>query len=178
MTGFRIKLGGAQEYFGVTPDLSTFGKAVGGGVPLAGYGGRSDIMELVSQKKCVEGGTYNTNSLAVAAGLVTLSELEKKGTYERLTNLGKRLMTGMREMAERYTIPLEVQGPGPMFGIRFATKNAVDARTALESHYPGIYPGFRRLLLEGGVHIFPTEKGEITKITPKLGAHFHLIFNQ
>lgn len=160
ITGFRCSLGGAQKYFGVTPDISTFGKAVGGGVPLGGYGGKKEIMDLVAKKKCVEGGTYNANSLAVSAGLAVLSELEKEGTYERLTDLGKKLMKGMKELAEKHNIPLEVQGTGPMFGIRFATGKAIDARSALESHYPGIYPKFRRLLLDKGIHIFPTEKGE------------------
>jgi len=160
ITGFRVALGGAQEYFGITPDISTFGKAVGGGVPLGGYGGRKDIMELVAKKKCVEGGTYNTNSLAVSAGLAVLSELEKKGTYENLNNLGKGLMNGMRKLTEQYNIPLEVQGPGEMFGIRFSGEKATDAREAVETSHSGIYPKFRRLLLEKGVHIFPTEKGE------------------
>jgi len=160
ITGFRVALGGAQEYFGITPDISTFGKAVGGGVPLGGYGGRKNIMELVAKKKCVEGGTFNTNSLEVSAGLAVLSELEKEETYENLTNLGKRLMNGMKNLAEKYNIPLEVNGPGAMFGIRFATEKATDAREAIETSHPGIYPKFRRLLLESGVHIFPTEKGE------------------
>lgn len=160
ITGFRLALGGAQEYFGVMPDISVFGKAIGGGIPLSLYGGRRDIMELVAQKKCVEGGTHNANSLAVAAGLAVLSELETKGIYKRMTEIGKKLMNGIAEMAKRYIIPLEIQGPGPMFGIRFATKKAEDARSALEFHCSGIYPKFRRFLLDGGIHIFPTEKGE------------------
>jgi len=157
---FRVALGGAQEYFRVTPDISTFGKAVGGGVPLAGYGGRREIMELVAKKKCVEAGTFNTNSLQIAAGLATLSELEREGTYERMTKLGKKLSSEMKNIADRFNIPFQVQGPGPMFGIRFAEKEAKDAREAVESRYAGLYPKFRFFLLERGVHIFPTEKGE------------------
>lgn len=160
ITGFRIALGGAQEYFGVTPDISTFGKAVGGGVPLGGYGGRKEIMDFVAQKKCVEAGTFNTNSLEIAAGLACVSELEKGGTYERLTKLGKRLSTEMKKIADRLNIPFQIQGPGPMFGIRFAREKAMDARDAVESRYAGLYPKFRSLLLEKGVHTFPTEKGE------------------
>ncbi len=161
ITGFRIALGGAQEYFDITPDLSVFAKGVGGGIPIGGYGGRKDIMEFVAKKKCVEAGTYNTNPLSVACTLAVVTYLEKNREkfYIHLTSYGKKLSQEMKRLADKYGIPFRVEGPGPMFGVGFRDFDIFDLRDALKPH-PDLYPEFRRMLLEMGIHIFPTEKGE------------------
>ena len=162
ITGHRIALGGAQEYYGVMPDLAVFAKALGGGYPIVSWGGRKDIMDLVAQKKTVHAGTFNANPLCASAALATLTELQKggKALYERLTGMGRKLMAGIAELARKADYQVRLQGPGPMFGLSFRDPG-LEMTNFRDSFAvaPDLYPRFRRALLEEGVHIFPSEKG-------------------
>lgn len=114
LTGFRLAYGGAQEYYGITPDLTTFGKIAGGGLPLGGFGAREEIMNVLSPKRrawqegCFHAGTYNAHPLSVAAGLKTLSILKEENPYPRLNKLAKALFRGLKEEAEDYGIAVQV----------------------------------------------------------------------
>ena len=117
ITGFRLAPGGAQEYFGVTPDLAVFGKAIAGGLPLACLAGRAEVMDAISRGEVGHAGTFNSNPLAIAAAAATLRELTKDGStaYTRLAATGKRLMDGLRAVAQDADLPLLVDGPGHIF---------------------------------------------------------------
>src|SRR5436190_7333201 len=117
ITGFRLGPGGAQERFGVTPDLAVFGKAIAGGLPLACLAGRADVMDAISRGEVAHAGTFNSNPIAIAAAAATLRELTSDGgaAYRRLAATGERLMTGLRAAASAAGVPLLVDGPGAVF---------------------------------------------------------------
>ena len=117
-TGFRLAFGGAMEYYGVTPDIAIFAKAIANGFPLSAVAGKKDIMETAKQK-ILFGGTYNSNPVSIAASLATLNELEKRDVYPRLYRLSEKLFKGINEALSRNGIPGVVQGPGPLFDIFF-----------------------------------------------------------
>lgn len=120
MTGFRLALGGAQERFGVTPDMTTLGKIVGGGMPLGAYGGRADIMDnVLPAGKVFQAGTLSGNPVAVAAGSATLDVLAKDPPYEKLESLGQRLADGLDAAAARHGIDHQVQRVGSMLTLFF-----------------------------------------------------------
>jgi glutamate-1-semialdehyde 2,1-aminomutase len=137
VTGFRLAYGGAQEYYGVVPDLATFGKVLAGGFPLGAVGGRAEIMRHFDP--ALEGtpdyvwqtGTLNGNPVAAAAGLATLAELRTPGTYERLHRTGTRLRDGLAAAAQRHALPARVTGEPPVFDILFTDRDVVDYRTTL-----------------------------------------------
>ncbi|MEM6469743.1 MAG: glutamate-1-semialdehyde 2,1-aminomutase [Planctomycetota bacterium] len=120
MTGFRLALGGAQERFGVVPDMTTLGKIVGGGLPLGAYGGRADIMDhVLPAGKVFQAGTLSGNPVAVAAGSATLQTLAEDPPYEHLDVMGDRLADGLREAASRHGIAHQVQHVGSMLTLFF-----------------------------------------------------------
>ncbi len=120
MTGFRLAYGGAQELHGVTPDLTTLGKIVGGGLPLGAYGGRADLMDQVLPAgKVFQAGTLSGNPLAVAAGSATLAELKEHSPYAGLDRRGRRLELGLRAAAEAAGLPVWVARVGSMLTIFF-----------------------------------------------------------
>jgi len=121
MTGFRVAKGGAQALFGITPDLTTLGKIVGGGMPAAAFGGRADIMADISPDGPVyQAGTLSGNPLAMAAGLATLKALEAPGFYDALGEKTRRLADGLKSIAEQHNVALAVQSLGGMFGLVFS----------------------------------------------------------
>lgn len=121
ITGFRLSYGGAQNYYGVIPDLTCLGKVIGGGFPLAAYGGRREIMEEVSPLGPVyQAGTLAGNPIAVTAGLATLELLEKGGVYEELEKKGEFLRQGFSRLAQRYRVPLQITGVGSLTGLFFS----------------------------------------------------------
>jgi glutamate-1-semialdehyde 2,1-aminomutase len=121
MTGFRVGLKSAQGLFGITPDLSTFGKVIGGGMPLGAFGGRRDIMEQIAPLGPVyQAGTLSGNPVAVAAGLAQLKLIQAPGFYERLTALTQRLCAGLVDAAKQHGVAFAAQHIGGMFGLYFA----------------------------------------------------------
>ncbi len=128
VTGFRLAYGGAQEYYGVVPDLASYAKAIGGGYPLAAVCGRRDIMELTDPQGrprgsySVLGGTLSGNPVAAAAGLATLEQLRAPGLYERLFATGNRLRAVFKQLADDLGVPMQIPGEGPVFQVFFTDR--------------------------------------------------------
>ena len=123
MTGFRVALGGAQSLHGITPDLTTMGKVIGGGMPLAAFGGKREIMECISPLGGVyQAGTLSGNPIAVAAGLKTLEIIQRDGFYENLTARTEQLANGFQGAADEHGIPFSTDFVGGMFGLYFADR--------------------------------------------------------
>lgn len=121
MTGFRVALGGAQSLHGITPDLTTMGKVIGGGMPLAAFGGKKEIMECISPLGSVyQAGTLSGNPVAVAAGLKTLEIIQREGFYENLTERAEQLVRGLNQAAKDLGITFSADSVGGMFGFYFA----------------------------------------------------------
>src|SRR5439155_339548 len=117
MTGFRLALGGAQEKYGIRPDMTTMGKVIGGGLPVGAYGGRGDIMNRVAPAGPIyQAGTLSGNPLAVSAGLATLKRLQRENPYQRLEELGARLERGLLEAATGAGVPVRVNRVGSKRG--------------------------------------------------------------
>ena len=158
MTGFRVAWGGAQNLFDIRPDLSTFGKVIGGGMPLAAYMGRRDLMQRIAPAGPVyQAGTLSGNPLAVAAGHAALSELsvDVDCPYERLEATGARLQSGFEESARRRGIPLRIQRQGSMLGLFFTdspVRNLQDVHATDRQRFTRV---FHRLLGQG-VHFPPS----------------------
>lgn len=136
VTGFRLASGGAQERFGVLPDLSCFGKIIGGGYPLAAVAGSAELMELADpsgagrlENFVYMSGTLNGNPIAAAAGLATLDILDRPGSYLRLEALGERIRTGLRTAFSAAALPVQVLGIGPIFQSVLTDQPVVDYRS-------------------------------------------------
>ncbi len=156
VTGFRHAYGGGQEYYGVTPDLCALGKVIGGGFPLAAIAGKAEFMDhfdagAVKPEEFVRmTGTLSGNPVAAVAGLATLEELKKPGTYERLHATGRALMEGLREQFASAGIPAQIVGEPPMFDVIFTEQEVVDYRSSLSGD-PGLLKQFNAGLRERGV---------------------------
>jgi glutamate-1-semialdehyde 2,1-aminomutase len=137
VTGFRLAYGGAQEYYGVVPDLACYGKVVAGGFPLGAVAGPERIMRHFdpslegTRDFVVQQGTLNGNPIAAVAGLATLAELRKPGTYERLHRMGSRLRDGLAAAAQRHGVVAQVSGEAPVFDVLFTDRPIMDYRAAL-----------------------------------------------
>ncbi|MFP6120652.1 glutamate-1-semialdehyde 2,1-aminomutase [Helicobacter pylori] len=154
MSGFRASLSGSQEFYGVVPDLVTFGKVIGAGLPLACFGGRAEIMDLLSPIGGVyQAGTLSGNPLAVCAGLSALYKIKRDKTlYTRLNALAVRLTQGLKKSAQNYNIALETLNMGSMFGF-FFNENAVrDFDDALKSDTE-MFAKFHQKMLFKGVYL-------------------------
>lgn len=125
ITGFRLNLGGAQQYFGITPDISVFAKAMASGYPISAVVGKNTWMRVIEESKVIQAGTMNSSNATVAAALSTIEVLEEDNPYERLFRYGKKLMEGLREAAAATHQNLLVQGAGPMFNTGFTHLKAV-----------------------------------------------------
>lgn len=156
MTGFRVAYGGAQEVYGVTPDLTCLGKVIGGGLPVGAYGGRKEIMEHVSPAGPVyQAGTLSGNPLAVTAGIATLKILKQPGTYEDLERKSAALADGLKETALKAGAELCVNRVGSMFSAFFTAGRVTDYTTACSSN-TGYFRSFFKTMLENGVYIAPS----------------------
>jgi glutamate-1-semialdehyde 2,1-aminomutase len=156
ITGFRVAPGGAQELYGVTPDLTTMAKALGGGFPVAAIGGKREIMDQVSDGAVLHAGTYNANTVAVAAANASLDVLARPGTYERLFELSDRLMDGVAGIFERAGEPVQVQGVGPMFQFWFSETPVLDYRDAAAHLNSPRYAALALELHRRGVMVHPS----------------------
>lgn len=155
ITGFRVGAGGAQEAFGVTPDLATFGKAMANGFTISAIAGRRDILDLVATANVVHSGTYNANCVAVAAAAATLRHLDADA-YAHLARQGERLMDHIRAAGDDAGVPVRVQGVGPMFNVGFSDIPITDHATYTRSDQ-ALSSRFVRELLDLGVR--PTSRG-------------------
>lgn len=156
MTGFRVALGGAQERYKITPDLSCFGKIIGGGLPVGAYGGRKNIMECIAPLGSVyQAGTLSGNPLAMTVGLKTLELLTQKNVYVDLEAKGAFLEAGLRKAALEAKIPLQINRVGSMFSFFFTDKpvtNADSARAADSALFNKVF----HHLLDNGVYVAPS----------------------
>ncbi|MGQ9523579.1 MAG: glutamate-1-semialdehyde 2,1-aminomutase [Armatimonadota bacterium] len=157
ITGFRLAFGGAQQVFGITPDLTTLGKIIGGGLPVGAYGGRRDIMEMVAPAGPVyQAGTLSGNPVAMAAGLATLKELQAPGVYQRLESLSAQLEEGLRAAAEDAGVPVTLNRVGSMFTCFFAEAPVTDYASAKRSD-TARYARFFWAMAERGVYLAPSQ---------------------
>jgi glutamate-1-semialdehyde 2,1-aminomutase len=136
LSAFRMAPGGAQEYLGVTPDLCTLGKAVGGGFPLSVFGGRKEIMDrLMPTGDCQHSGTYNGHPVAVAAGLAAVTAYRQPGFYDHINAVAERLYGGLNATFERHGVAARAQGLGARFGIYFGVPGRIRSyRDAVRHH--------------------------------------------
>jgi len=156
MTGFRISRGGAQQTFGVRPDLTCLGKIIGGGLPVGAYGGRADLMDLVSPAGPVyQAGTLSGNPLAMAAGLWSLKRLTR-GVYRRLSTMGEMLAVGLADAARRAQVPLRVNAIGSMVTPFFTAGEVRDLDSARAAD-TSAFATFFHAMLDGGVYLPPSQ---------------------
>jgi glutamate-1-semialdehyde 2,1-aminomutase len=157
MTGFRVAYGGAQSLYGITPDLSCFGKVIGGGLPVAAYGGKKEIMsQIAPQGSIYQAGTLSGNPIAMAAGIATLKQLKVPGVYEALNERSKRLITGLGNAARKAGIAARVGHVGSMLGMFFTDHNVAnfdDAKTCDLELFSKFYQGMR----QHGIYIAPSQ---------------------
>ena len=156
MTGFRVALGGAQSLQGIVPDLTCLGKVMGGGMPMAAFGGKKEIMSKLAPLGSVyQAGTLSGNPVAVAAGLKTLEIISRDGFYECLTGQTEKLMKGLKEAADKANIPFAVDSVGGMFGFYFTnvvpTSYEAVTKTDIEA-----FKKFFHLMLDEGVYLAPS----------------------
>lgn len=156
MTGFRVAYGGAQEYFGVTPDVTTMGKVIGGGLPVGAYGGKKEIMEMVAPAgPMYQAGTLSGNPLAMTAGIKTMERLSQPGVHEELERKSKMLVDGIVAAAKKHGHAITGDQAGGMFGWYFTegpVKNFADATKA----DPAKFGKWHRMMLERGVYLAPS----------------------
>ncbi|MDB5075809.1 MAG: glutamate-semialdehyde -aminomutase [Chloroflexi bacterium] len=157
ITGFRLSLGGAQGYYGVQPDLSTFAKALGGGFPVAALAGTWPVMRLIADGRYSHSGTYNANVVAMAAVDAALDELSRPGAYEELHRVGERLMVELRTRFTAADIPVQVQGLGPVFQVWFADRPIRSWRDAREYARTGSFRMFWEEMVLRGVLFHPNQ---------------------
>ena len=157
ITGFRVGLNGAQGLFGVNPDITTMGKIIGGGLPVGAYGGRKDIMEMVAPLgPMYQAGTLSGNPLAVGAGIATLEELQKPGTFERLDTLAQRLTDGITAAFQNAEIPSTVNRVGSMF-TGFFNSGPVAGLANAEDSDTEMYGRYFHAMQEQGIYIAPSQ---------------------
>jgi glutamate-1-semialdehyde 2,1-aminomutase len=157
MTGFRVALGGAQQYFGVTPDLTTLGKVVGGGLPVGAFGGRRDIMEQIAPTGPVyQAGTLSGNPVAMAAGLATLELVQAPGFHAQLGAVTRQLLDGLRERAAAAGIPMSGNQVGGMFGLFFTDVESVSSFATVNGCDIEHFRRFFHAMLDQGVYLAPS----------------------
>ena len=157
ITGFRVAYGGTQTLYGITPDITTLGKIIGGGLPVGAYGGRSDVMRMVAPLgPMYQAGTLSGNPLAVAAGVATLSELQTPGVYEQLEATASRLTDGVAAAFARAEVPSTINRVASMF-TGFFNPGPVSTLAQVEQSDTAAYGRYCRALLERGVYIAPSQ---------------------
>ncbi len=156
MTGFRVGPQSAQGLYGITPDLSTFGKVIGGGMPLGAFGGRCDIMEKIAPLGPVyQAGTLSGNPLSVAAGLVTLKKIATPGFYEALAAKTQSLVDGLSTAAEQHGVSFSAQSVGGMFGVYFAATPPTSYAEVMACDKEA-FNRFFHAMLDAGVYLAPS----------------------
>jgi glutamate-1-semialdehyde 2,1-aminomutase len=157
MTGFRVALGGAQSAYGVTPDLTTLGKVIGGGLPVGAFGGRADIMDHIAPLGGVyQAGTLAGSPLAVAAGLAMLDQVSQPGIYEGLNASSTTLLSGLRERAKAANVPFTTNQMGGMFGCFFSEEETVTRFDQVTACNIENFQTFFHGMLDNGVYLAPS----------------------
>ncbi|MHB1126275.1 MAG: glutamate-1-semialdehyde 2,1-aminomutase [Bacillota bacterium] len=157
MTGFRVAYGGAQALYGIKPDLTCLGKIIGGGLPVGAYGGKREIMEMISPSGPIyQAGTLSGNPMAMTAGLATLQALNKPGVYEVLEQKSARLAQGLEEAARAAGADVVFNRVGAMFSVFFTSQPVVDYATAITSD-TGRFAVYFRSMLEQGIYLAPSQ---------------------
>ncbi len=157
MTGFRVAKNGAQGLFNITPDLTCFGKIIGGGLPVGAYGGKKEIMAQIAPSGPVyQAGTLSGNPLAMAAGIATLTVLQKDGVYEVLEARTSALVNGLQSAADAAGIPFQAGHMGSMAGFFFTDRKVVDFESAKTSNLDR-FAAFYRGMLAKGVYLAPSQ---------------------
>ena len=157
ITGFRLAYGGAQNLFGITPDITCLGKIIGGGLPVGAYGGRQEIMEQVAPLgPMYQAGTLSGNPLAVTAGITTLKELQKPGTYEYLDTLAQRLTDGISQVFRQLEVPSSINRIKSMF-TGFFTAGQVNVLSHVEQADTAQYGRYFHAMLERGIYLAPSQ---------------------
>jgi len=156
MTGFRVSYGGAQEYFGIKPDVTTMGKVIGGGLPVGAYGGRKDIMEMVAPAgPMYQAGTLSGNPLAMTAGIETLKKLKVDGVYPEIERKSQKLVEGIMEAGKKHGHSIQGDWAGGMFGWFFADEKVKNFAEAAKSDGEK-FGKWHRMMLERGVYLAPS----------------------
>ncbi|MGM0453533.1 MAG: glutamate-1-semialdehyde 2,1-aminomutase [Thermodesulfobacteriota bacterium] len=157
MSGFRVAYGGAQALYGICPDLSAFGKIVGGGMPVGAYGGRKEIMAQVAPDGPVyQAGTLAGNPLAMAAGVATLQQLKKPGFYQDLEEKSARLADGLMRIVDRVGVPAVVNRVGAMMGLFFTDRPVMDFESAKTSDLERFGRYYNKMLAQG-IYLAPSQ---------------------
>jgi glutamate-1-semialdehyde 2,1-aminomutase len=158
ITGFRIRFGGAQHIYRITPDITCLGKVIGGGLPIGAYGGRADIMELVSpQGPVYQAGTLSGNPLATTAGIENLKILsQSKRLYEQLDTTAKSLCEGIKERASTHKIPLQLSQQGSLLTLFFSKKKVTSYQQAKRCNLK-MFAHYFRIMLREGIYLPPSQ---------------------
>lgn len=157
MTGFRVALGGAQSYYSVSPDLTTLGKVIGGGLPVGAFGGRAELMDQIAPEGPVyQAGTLSGNPVAMSAGLAMLENVQEEGFYERLSATADQLVSGMQERARAAGIALTFNQVGGMFGLFFSESEKVTCFADVMACDVERFNKFFHGMLEQGVNLAPS----------------------
>ena len=167
MTGFRVSRGGAQERYGITPDLTCLGKVIGGGMPVGAFGGKRDILTHIAPTGPIyQAGTLSGNPIAMAAGLAALNQLAEPGLYDSIFASTQKLVEGFQSIANEFSIPLTTNSAGSMFGIFFTdVEKVVNYQQAIncnQAQFKQFYHG----MLDEGVYLAPAsyEAGFVSKL--------------
>jgi glutamate-1-semialdehyde 2,1-aminomutase len=157
MTGFRVALGGAQAHYNITPDLTTFGKIIGGGLPVGAFGGKREVMEHIAPLGPVyQAGTLSGNPIAMAAGLTTLKLIQASGFHDALTKTTETLVSGLQELANKAGIPMTTNQVGGMFGLFFTEDSQVNYYEQVVACDQERFKHFFHLMLNNGVYLAPS----------------------
>ncbi|MBF6638972.1 glutamate-1-semialdehyde 2,1-aminomutase [Rouxiella silvae] len=157
MTGFRVALGGAQEYYDVKPDLTCLGKIIGGGMPVGAFGGRRDVMQALAPTGPVyQAGTLSGNPIAMAAGIACLTQVAEPGVHQKLTDLTTQLAEGLKAAAAAENIPFVVNHVGGMFGLFFTESASVTSYAEVMNCNVDRFKKFFHLMLEEGIYLAPS----------------------
>jgi len=154
ITGFRVSSGGAQKVLGITPDITIFGKALANGFAVAALAGKKEIMNLIGEAKVMHGGTYNSQSVSMAATVATLTALQSEKPHQAIAKTGTALMDGLREIFTKHNLLFEIVGYPSVFNVRFDLQGPTDYRSAMKANR-AMYLDFAFELLQRGVRILP-----------------------
>ncbi|OUR84227.1 glutamate-1-semialdehyde-2,1-aminomutase [Cycloclasticus sp. 46_120_T64] len=157
MSGFRVALGGAQQRYGVKPDLTTLGKVIGGGMPVGAFGGRADIMaQLAPEGPVYQAGTLSGNPLAMAAGLSTLELVSQAGFYNKLEQRCQQLLEGLQQLADEANIPFSYNQVGAMFGLFFSEEKNISRFEQVMNCDQERFKQFFHAMLKEGIYLAPS----------------------